>query len=120
MSTARCLGDGHSDSSVVADERSMRPCDVCLQVDDGPRHVHALAPDEARQVNDVDFAVIAGQPGVSATALQQYLDPFSQVRHLDCCRDSEEGCPGGTCGPQLAAAGDAKGDELLAAIQKEG
>jgi len=104
----------------MADERLKRPCDVCLEVDDHPRHVHGLAPDDPNAVapNDTDFELVVGQPGVSAASLQQFLDPLTQIRHLDCCAD--KGCPTGTCGPQLEAADHAHGDELLAAIQKEG
>lgn len=102
----------------MADERLKRPCDVCLEVDDHPRHVHSLAPDEAVTPSDTDFELVVGQPGVSASSLAQFLDPLTQIRHLDCC--AERGCPTGTCGPQLEAASGAKGEELLASIQKEG
>lgn len=42
----------------MADERPVRPCDVCGQEDDHPRHVLAMA------------------------------DGSTQTRHMDCCREA--------------------------------
>lgn len=65
-------------------ERPLRLCDVCLGLDDHPRHVQAVP--EATSDGVPDPAVLDQLPdGLPARALADYLRPTQVTRHLDCC-----------------------------------
>jgi hypothetical protein len=104
----------------VADEpRPLRPCDVCGQIDEHPRHVFVTAPGEYEPAADMIDQVRAHlrdgdyQGLVAADILAMATDATTAYRHMDCCR--ARGCPDGAC-DQVPA--DAKGPELVRAIQK--
>lgn len=98
-------------------QRPQRPCDICKQVDDHPRHRVVFGPGDPPVPVDQDFvqAVIANNdltPADRAAAVASLTDPTDQLRHLDCCRSV--GCPDGSC-TAIAATGAAelKGPKLL-------
>lgn len=108
----------------MAETRPQRVCDLCGQVDDHPRAVHLLGPDEAPNVPHQLILEVASRSDLDeatkAAAVEELTDPRSALRHHDCCASA--GCPAGTCGLVLDAA-DARGKTggaLLAAIQRHG
>jgi len=105
---------------MAKENRPLRACDVCGQIDDHPRHSFISGPDDPLPVVHDDFleAVLANEdmtPKERRAAYEVLNDRAWQMRHMDCCR--AEGCPTGDCdrlpdGPT--------GNALLAIIQKEG
>jgi hypothetical protein len=97
--------------------RPLRPCDVCGQIDDHPRHVHATAPGEWEPapgvIDQIRAALRNGtyNPLTAADVLAMATDPLTAYRHMDCCRAI--GCPTGACD----AVPDLRGPKLVAAIQ---
>lgn len=76
---------------------ALRVCDVCGVVDENPRHVFALAENEApapRQsvvetvLNDTTLSA-----DVKAAVLGDLYDTTLEIRHVSCC--AAAGCP--TC-----------------------
>ena len=86
--------------------RPLRFCDVCLELDDHPRHVQAVAADQRNEVPAGDI------PAGPATAVAQLLSPTTVIRHLNCC--AEQGCS--TCSATEQVTAGARGAELTAAI----
>lgn len=95
------------------DERPLRFCDSCGQVDRAPRHVFATALDAGKT-----------DPGVASRALEENAGDAEKVhaviaalndtagiyKHFDCC--AADGCPSGTCDEQLAGAEGKQNEEL--------
>lgn len=82
------------------ENRPVRVCDICGGVDDHPRHVIGLGPnDPAPAVDQAVIAKVIGNPDLSDEAktaiVADLADTSLQLRHMDCCRDL--GCPDGTC-----------------------
>lgn len=77
--------------------RPTRLCDSCGQVDDHPRHVHALGPGATPTSPEVAARALAAAQGEEQTAsiIRQVQDTTTQVKHLDCC--AQDGCPDGSC-----------------------
>lgn len=98
------------------EERPLRICDVCGQVDDHPRHVIAYAPGEAPPVNQEQIAAVIDLEGFDGAQKAAFIadlqDTTLQLRHMDCCRSV--GCPTGSCNEVP----DLRGPKLLAHIQK--
>lgn len=100
----------------IGNGRLVRVCDLCGGVDDHPRHSIAgtlrknLVTGESERVGDGMFPapdddmigkVIAASPEADRVRLlRDLMDTSSSDRHLDCC--AADGCPDGTCGPQVA------------------
>lgn len=89
----------------IGQGRVLRVCDLCGGVDDHPRHVLAgndegsfPQPLEAILNRVMDAAPAADR----ARLVRDLVDTTSSDRHLDCC--AADGCPTGTCGPQVAGA----------------
>ncbi len=103
----------------MADQRPLRSCDVCGQIDDHPRHTFlALASGVEFPVNDAAVQAVYDTKGL-ATAdavriVNDLQDPSVQERHLDCCRDA--GCPDGSCDAQLKKVKDAHGIAIVQAL----
>lgn len=101
----------------MADTRPQRPCDICKQVDDDPRHRVVFGPNDPPVPVDQDFvqAVIADDnlsAADRAAAVASLTDPTDQLRHMDCCRSV--GCPDGSCNAIAdTGAGDLRGTKLL-------
>lgn len=103
--------------------RVLKVCDVCGGVDDHPRHV--IAGSVADTFDPVDPEIVAkvvanaarqtAEDGVNRL-IADLLDRSSQERHMDCC--AEVGCPTGTCGEVMHAAGSRRGAALLKHITK--
>jgi hypothetical protein len=72
-----------------------RPCDVCGQVDDHPRHI----------VHVEEKHPITGQD-------------LSLMRHMDCC--AQAGCPDGSCDVIVDHAKGKQGEQLRAHVVKNG
>ena len=72
-------------STNIGGDRPIRPCDLCGQEDDHPRHMVAVAVGEDAE--------------------------FEQIRHLDCCASA--GCPDGSCERLLAGYSGTSGADLL-------
>lgn len=98
----------------VVDERALRICDVCGQIDDHPRHVFVA---DNIPVNQAHVEAVLERddlsPAVRSRIAQDVMDTTIQQRHMDCCHAA--GCPArGTdadCA-QFAATG-LTGDELV-------
>lgn len=89
----------------MADNRPVRLCESCLQVDDHPRHVLATAPGEGATPPDVAERALreAVDAGHDLSALLvQLRDDTLLEKHMDCC--AADGCS--ICAEQLKAAGD--------------
>lgn len=98
--------------TTMSEDRPLRVCDLCGQVDDHPRHVIAgnrevFTPPDQEIVQKVLDAAPTDQQAVLVAAL---MDVTSQDRHKDCCR--EAGCPTRECDEEMADAEDKRGDEL--------
>lgn len=97
--------------------RPLRMCDSCGGVDDHPRHVYALGPDQNPTSDEVASKALDNAVGEDRlTILKQIRDVFTQQKHLDCCR--ADGCPDGTCYQVTAGAEDLRGMELVAHLTK--
>lgn len=98
----------------MPDQRPVRLCDSCGQVDDHPRHVVATPDGEGRITQDAQVAAIQSA-GSNADALRAVLahiaDNSVVMKHMDCCR--EDGCPDGSCERVTAGAEDLKGEALV-------
>lgn len=90
-------------------DRPLRLCDICGGLDDHPRHVYALAHDEAN-VPSAEFLDSIGD--VPASALAQLLSPVTRIRHMDCC--AADGCP--ICQATETELGAIRGQELIDAL----
>jgi hypothetical protein len=97
----------------------MRLCDHCGQVDDHPRHVHAVALGDGQTNPEVASKAIAAAvalgPDVVEQVIAQIQDTSVQAWHLDCCR--EAGCPSEdspfpSCREVTAGAEDKRGSAL--------
>lgn len=91
------------------DTRPYRLCDSCGQVDQDPRHVYGVAPDQSpTQPNiEADAVKAAAAQGDDALAaiLTQVRDASTQLKHMDCC--AADGCPDGSCSAiHTATSGD--------------
>jgi hypothetical protein len=91
----------------MADDRPLRICDICYQVDTDPRHDVAgpddpgyvtASQDVIERITDDDSLPIR----VRVDAIRSLEDRTRQIAHMDCCADS--GRCDGTCAAQLAAA----------------
>ncbi len=103
----------------MADQRPLRSCDVCGQIDDHPRHTFlALASGVEFSVNDAAVQAVYDAKGL-ATAdavriVNDLKDTSVQERHFDCCRDA--GCPDGTCDKVLTDTKNAHGIAIVQAL----
>lgn len=97
----------------VEQERPLRVCDVCFQVDDHPRHQIAnpigAVPVDYEGLKTV-LRNVDAQTDAGGKVIADFLDTSTQLRHLDCCRAS--GCPDGTCDAVTSGAESLKGEEL--------
>lgn len=95
----------------------MRMCDICGQVDDHPRHIHAAAPSEATTPADIAIKAMSNYrdalaeriPGMTPeeladgedaaeealSILAHIRDSSTRMAHMDCC--AATGCPDGSC-----------------------
>jgi hypothetical protein len=104
----------------MSDNRPLRVCDVCGQVDTDPRHVFGtsgLVPNQGHVL-----AVIARDDLTAedrARIVADILDTTTQYRHPDCC--ASVGCPDEGLDSDCAhlAATGLTGPALLAFIQGE-
>ena len=97
-------------------DRPLRGCEICGQVDDGPRHEVSVEDGSA----GVPAAAIVRKMmdnGISEEGLTAVLDPTTSVRHMDCCAGI--GCsaePGKQCGDAERAGRGLKNTALLTHI----
>lgn len=92
---------------MASEDRPLRYCDVCGQLDNHPRHVRQIdrsAPDLV-----VSDAVLASLPPGPPEALRQLMAPRVTVRHPDCC--AAEGCD--LCARTETENGGRRGQELI-------
>lgn len=103
----------------MAEDRPLRGCESCGQVDDHPRVVHPM-PAESRDGVPTDEVLdkILDDGRLSAAAVKMLMDPVTVVRHHDCC--AAAGCPTGICNEVVAAHDGKTGDALVKSIQKAG
>lgn len=92
-------------------ERPLRLCDICGGLDDHPRHVFAVAPDDAN-VPPPEYTEQADVTGAPLKAVAQLLNPGTKIRHMDCC--AEAGCV--LCQATEAELGGVRGQELIDAL----
>lgn len=104
--------------------RPFRGCDVCGQCDRHPRHVYGVGPDHPDAVPSDEFMAALLErlpngtpPADVASAVKGLLDPFTLIRHMDCC--AAAGCPDGTCVARLEQVGDLRGDKLVRHLEAE-
>lgn len=93
--------------------RPVRMCDSCGGVDDHPRHVMGLGPNEPTPTPpDVAKAAlkVAGADHFD-TILAQIRDEVTVVKHMDCCRS--DGCPDRSCDVVTSGAEIHRGVKLL-------
>lgn len=104
----------------MAEDRPVRMCDLCGQVDDHPRHVWDHVPGDGK--SDVELGVkalsAAPDPVAYENVLRHLKDDNTTMRHMDCCRQA--GCPDGTCDEITKGAETKTGDALLRHIKKGG
>lgn len=111
----------------MAEVLPYRVCDLCGGVDDHPRHVlwgdtvDTFAVDQGMLTTvdeNLERLVKENEIGVADAMriARDFANTTSQDRHKDCC--AAAGCPTGTCGPQVEAAGGAKGAKLRSSIMK--
>lgn len=106
----------------MADEqRPLRVCDECGQIDDHPRARHMLDPDSVN-VPRHHITAVAGRrdldPRVLDDAISELLDPVSACRHFDCC--AATGCAFCTATLDAANARGKTGDDVVRAVQRHG
>jgi hypothetical protein len=95
------------------DERPLRFCDSCGQVDRAPRHVYATAEDEGKSDPDVATRALeenAGDAESVRAVIAALNDTAGIYKHFDCC--AADGCPTGTCDDQLQDADGKQNEEL--------
>jgi len=97
-------------TQMIGGLRPMRVCEVCGGYDDHPRHVVESVNGEVG-VPSAEVIDTMVQNEASGQAIAEAMDPTTQMRHLDCCRDA--GCPDGSCETQLEGAEGKTGKELL-------
>lgn len=90
-------------------DNPLRVCDICLQLDDHPRHGSVLA----EPTGAVD-RLTALPNGIPAAAMYELAHPYISEHHLDC--GAANGCA--SCSAQVALAGNVQGDALRTHIQK--
>ena len=91
--------------------RRRRICEVCLQVDDHPRHLEEVMDGTAAVLT---FEQLNSLPeNTPPAAVAEVQDPTTRLHHIDC--GAASGCV--TCGDTLVFVGDAKGDKLLKKLQ---
>jgi hypothetical protein len=105
----------------MVDERPLRVCEACGQVDDHPRHVHAsvLGGGDLTTVdNDLIRKVLKMDLGEDdeARILADLYDKTSVTLHFDCC--AARGCPTGACGAALAENGGKTREDLVRFVEK--
>jgi hypothetical protein len=106
-------------TTAASEVRMQRLCDVCWKLDDHPRHVTSVPPQNADGSPGEGLPTQAEQDALKArtdvplAAALEIMDPSTVVRHMDCC--ASRGCS--TCLGTLDATGGAHGDALLNAIQ---
>lgn len=91
--------------------RPLRYCDVCLKLDDAPRHIIGLPQGDTRGLPSADAlaSIEAGPPQAAA----QLMNPQVLCRHQDCC--AAQGCE--VCQATEAVHGGARDDALWASIE---
>lgn len=95
------------------DERPLRFCDSCGQVDRAPRHVFATALDEGKSDPEVTSRALeenAGDADSVKAIIAALNDTAGIYKHFDCC--AADGCPTGTCDAQLADAEGKQNEDL--------
>lgn len=97
------------------EDRPVRGCELCGQVDDHPRVVHPFLVNQDVATDKRDLLI---ENGLRGNLLDEVLDPTSRVAHHDCC--SQAGCPTGVCDQVVAENGGKTGAALLKSITKEG
>ncbi len=83
-----------------------RASDLLQQLGHSPESVRAIGKALGAPVN------------LNQQVVVDLFDVDFLLRHHDCCANA--GCPTGSCGPIVAAASRAQGDELRSYIQKHG
>lgn len=91
------------------DDRPLRLCDVCGQLDDHPHHQRYIR--DGGTVPTPEFLAALGD--VPATAVAELMNPHTTDRHHDCC--ASQGCD--VCAAVVAATKGATGAKLLKQIQ---
>lgn len=96
----------------MAEQRPVRMCDSCGQVDDHPRHVFAGSPGDGITAAEIGAkAIEAASDADKAAIIAQVQDTTTTQRHMDCCRAA--GCPDGTCAQVTAGAENKTGTALV-------
>lgn len=85
-------------------DRRLDFCDVCLQLDDHPKHRTTCL--KARDGRPEIPTIPEGAP---VDAVARLLEPQVSIRHIDCC--AAQGCE--TCSASEAATGGRRGPELV-------
>lgn len=94
------------------DERPLRPCMSCGQVDTHPRHTIGLHPDSEEGKPDLDKLKSIDLSGVPPQFVEQFFSGTSTTKHHDCC--AADGCE--VCQATEEANGGKRYDELTAAM----
>jgi hypothetical protein len=107
---------GSREKEIMAEVRPLRMCDACGQVDDHPRHVFGIGPDDGNpttaQVAEKARAAADEAGGLARQLIEaQISDTTTRMMHMDCCRDAD--CPDGTCDEVTRGAEDKRGDDLV-------
>lgn len=97
---------------MAQDERPLRFCDVCGELDDHPRHVVTLRPDSTDGRPDDLFLAGIRMGDAPITAVEQLTRGNVQVRHLNCCAD--QGCV--VCQATEKVTKGARGQKLIDTI----
>lgn len=91
--------------------RPLRFCDLCMGLDDHPRHVVAHRPGEGasrtwEEIGELDTTGI--DPQAFALAAAQLMNADTTIRHIDCCKAA--GCE--VCAFTEDVTGGIRGDDL--------
>jgi hypothetical protein len=97
------------------DERPLRFCDVCGQLDDHPRHVVQLVGDATEGTPSDEFLAGLTMGDAPVYAVKQLVDGTFTCRHMDCC--AANGCP--TCQATEAEYGERRGQKLIDHLAEE-
>jgi hypothetical protein len=93
---------------------------VCGKIDDHPRHqIATLAIEhDGYSVNEAAVQAALDDPDLSTRDAVRIVTDLRDLtlieRHLDCCSDA--GCPDGTCDAVLELVEDARGLDIVAAL----
>lgn len=91
------------------DERPLRFCDSCGQVDRAPRHGLVTAVDDGKSNDELLRKALEGaSPEEAVAVLAAAQDTAVLYKHIDCC--ASEGCQ--VCTETLDSAGDRRNADL--------